>query len=113
MGRPGKYLFKHQNSANWHLRLTYPPGYFDPNNPSKTKAIRRVKEQSLCTPNYREAEAIAAPLIAEHKKNLWAHQNEKAKRYVYEYAPSLYPPGKTYELEPGEEWDLPEGGSVD
>lgn len=61
-GRKGNCLFKKKGSANYHIRLQYPP----------ETGMKPVKE-SLGTPDPREAEVLAAPMIAEHKKFLYLY----------------------------------------
>jgi integrase len=76
MGRHG-YLFQRPGSQNWHVKLQSP--------------TRRV-ERSLRTPDRREAEVRALPLIAEHKAALlvarprlelmWRHEYEPGREHI-------------------------------
>ena len=50
-----KYLFLRPDSRNWHIRFRYP---------------NKVIEKSLGTPDRRQAEILALPLIAQHKAKL-------------------------------------------
>jgi integrase len=71
-----KYLFQRPGSANWWLKLQAP-----------TNVVK-----SLQTPDRREAEIIAMPLIAEHKAALlkarphieatWRHQYEPGREHI-------------------------------
>ena len=55
--RHGSYLFRRDASTNWWVRL---------------RSGNQRLEKSLCTSDRREAEIIAAPMIAEHKAALLA-----------------------------------------
>jgi integrase len=55
--RHGSYLFRRDASTNWWVRL---------------RSGNQRLEKSLCTPDRREAEIIAASMIAEHKAALLA-----------------------------------------
>ena len=71
------YLFQRRDSANWHIRLQFPGN--------------RI-EKSLGTPDRRQAELLALPMIAEHKAKLlaarprfepaWAHRLEPGREHI-------------------------------
>jgi integrase len=77
MRRKTDYLFLRPGSQNWHVKLQS-PGH-------------RV-EKSLGTPDRRQAELLALPMIAEHKAKLlearprleitWQHQYEPGREHV-------------------------------
>ncbi|MGH1591099.1 tyrosine-type recombinase/integrase [Methylobacterium phyllosphaerae] len=58
-GRHGKYLYRRRGSANWYLRLVYPPEFHDSHG--------RRSEQSMGTADRDEALAKAAFMIRAHK----------------------------------------------
>jgi hypothetical protein len=77
MQRKTDYLFLRPGSQNWHIKLQSPEG--------------RV-ERSLRTPDRREAEVLALPLIQEHKTKLlearprlettWQYKFESGREHV-------------------------------
>jgi integrase len=77
MRRKTDYLFLRPGSQNWHVKLQSPDG--------------RV-EKSLGTPDRRQAEVLALPMIAEHKAKLlaarprieptWQHQYQPGREHV-------------------------------
>ena len=74
MARRGTYLFRRPGSQNWHIRLQYPLALRETLALiSDKKDVKRAVEKSLGTADRREAEAIAAPLIAQHKRLLVVH----------------------------------------
>jgi len=96
VGRIGDYLFKRKNSQNWHIRIQQPKGL-------RMKNIVR----SLGTPDRVQAEALAYPLIAEHKQTLafkayvktYAHTKSAREFLKTELA---YPAGKFFTTPEGE-----------
>jgi integrase len=58
-GRHGKYLYRRSGSANWYLRLVYPPEFHDSHG--------KRSEQSMGTADRDEALAKAALMIRAHK----------------------------------------------
>jgi integrase len=76
------YLFLRPGSQNWHIKLQSPG--------------RRI-EKSLGTPDRRQAEVLALPLIAEHKAALLAKRPQ---------------PTWAYDYEPGREHVAPDGGRI-
>jgi integrase len=80
--RKRDYLFLRPGSQNWHIKLQSPG--------------RRI-EKSLGTPDRRQAELLALPLIAEHKAALLAKRPQPT--WGYEYAP-------------GREHVAPDGGRI-
>lgn len=91
-GRRGGYLFKRVGSANWHIRFVYPQGMRKPGGP-------RVVEFSLKTPDRREAEAIAGPHIAEHKRALLLNSIMRGPQRSY--VGPRYEPGRMHTLDDG------------
>jgi integrase len=87
MRRKTDYLFLRPGSQNWHIKLQFPgfPGH-------------RV-ERSLRTPDHRQAEVLALPMIAEHKAKLPAARPRVETTWQHEY-------------EPGREHVGPDGGRV-
>ena len=74
MARQGTYLFQRSGSQNWHIRFQYPLALRETLALiSDKRDVRRAREKSLGTADRREAEALAAPLIAQHKKLLVVH----------------------------------------
>ncbi len=67
MPRPNTgYLYQPRGSQNWHIELQYPVAL-------NRKRVRK----SLGTPDKQEAEALALPLIAEHKRLLVDEANRR------------------------------------
>jgi integrase len=62
MARRGTYLYKQGGSENRQIKLQYPKG-------SGLKTVRK----SLGTPDKKQAEIIAAPMILEHKQWLYTY----------------------------------------
>lgn len=79
------HLLQRPGSQNWNVRLQYPGG--------------KTIEKSLGTPDRRQAEVLALPLIAEHKARLLAAR------------PRLEPVWR-HEYEPGREHVGPDGGRI-
>ena len=75
MSRNRDYLFQRSGSQNWYVRLQYPGGQYQP------------IEKSLRTPDRRQAEIIASPLIAEHKARLLAARPTLTTTWVPQYEP--------------------------
>lgn len=74
MPRQGSYLFQRSGSRNWYIKLQYPLALRETLALlSDKRDARRTFEKSLGTEHRREAEAIAAPFIAQHKKLLVVH----------------------------------------
>lgn len=77
MPRKIDYLFKRAGSQNWHIKL---------------QSLTGRVEKSLGTPERRQAEVLALPLIAEHKARLlearprleatWRHEYEPGREHV-------------------------------
>jgi integrase len=67
------YLLQRAGSANWNVRLQYPGG--------------KVVEKSLGTPDRRQAEVLALPLIAEHKARLLAARPRIERVWRHDYEP--------------------------
>jgi integrase len=77
MRRKTDYLFLRPGSQNWHIKLQFPD--------------HRV-EKSLRTPDRRQAEVLALPMIAEHRAKLlearprlettWQHQYEPEREHI-------------------------------
>jgi integrase len=84
MRRKTDYLFLRPGSQNWHIKLQSPTG--------------RV-EKSLRTPDRRQAEVLALPLIAEHRAALLAARPRLEPSWHHEY-------------EPGREHIGPDGGRI-
>jgi Phage integrase SAM-like domain len=84
MRRKTDYLFLRPGSQNWHIKLQSPTG--------------RV-ERSLRTPDRRQAEVLALPLIAEHRAALLATRPRLEPSWHHEY-------------EPGREHVGPDGGRI-
>src|SRR6266550_5121772 len=84
MRRKTDYLFLRPGSQNWHVKLQFPG--------------RRV-EKSLRTPDHRQAEVLALPMIAEHKAKLLAARPRLEPTWQYQY-------------EPGREHVGPDGGRI-
>lgn len=72
MARQGDYLFQRAGSKNWYLKLQYPKAFW-------AEGKRKV-EKSLGTDDHALAEALAAPLITEHKKVLYVFRAGLAAR---------------------------------
>jgi hypothetical protein len=66
------YLFQRSGSQNWHIRLQFPG--------------QRI-ERSLGTPDRREAELLALPLIQEHKAKLYAKRPRIETAWRHKLAP--------------------------
>jgi integrase len=79
------YLLQRPGSVNWNIRLQFPGG--------------KVIEKSLGTPDRRQAEVLALPLIAEHKAKLLAARPRLESVWRHEY-------------EPGREHVAPDGGRI-
>jgi integrase len=73
MARKTDYLFQRPGSANWWIKLQSPG--------------KRI-EKSLHTPDRKQAEIIALPLIAHHKAALLAAKPRMEAVWRYEYQPS-------------------------
>lgn len=84
MRRKTDYLFLRPGSQNWQIKLQSPTG--------------RI-EKSLGTPDRRQAEVLALPLIAEHKAALLAARPRIEHAWQHKY-------------EPGREHAGPEGGRI-
>jgi integrase len=78
------YLFLRPDSVNWHIRFRYPD---------------RTVEKSLRTPDRRQAEVLALPLIAQHKAALLAAKPRLETFWQHK-------------LEPGRKHVAPEGGEI-
>jgi integrase len=70
-----KYLFKRPDSQNWCIRFRYPDS---------------VIEKSLGTPDLKQAEILALPLIAQHKAALLALKPRIDATWRREYEPGLH-----------------------
>ena len=75
------YIFQRPESQNWYIRL-YPPN-----------GGKRL-EKSLGTPDRRQAEILAMPYIAEHKRRLL---EERPRVTLSPWVPD-YEPGQIYEV---------------
>jgi integrase len=84
MSRKTDYLFRRPGSQNWHIKLQSPTG--------------RV-EKSLGTPDRRQAEILALPMIGEHKAALLAARPHLETTWQHQY-------------EPGREHVGPDGGRI-
>jgi integrase len=82
--RKRDYLFQRPDSSNWYIKLQYPD--------------RRI-EKSLNTRDRAEAEILALPMIAEHKRRLLEARPRVETRWLYQY-------------EPGREHVGPEGARI-
>jgi hypothetical protein len=67
-----KYLFLRPGSQNWHVKLQSPTG--------------RI-EKSLGTPDLRQAEVLALPMIAAHKAALFEARPRIETAWQHEYEP--------------------------
>jgi integrase len=72
MRRKTDYLFLRPGSQNWHIKLQSPN--------------RRV-EKSLGTPDRRQAEVLAMPLIQEHKERLLQARPSLQVSWLHKYEP--------------------------
>lgn len=72
MRHKSKYLFLRPGSQNWHVKLQSPTG--------------RI-EKSLRTPDRRQAEVLALPLIAAHKAELFEARPRIEVAWQHEYRP--------------------------
>jgi integrase len=79
------YLIQRPGSLNWNIRLQYPGG--------------KTVEKSLGTPDRRQAEILALPLVAKHKARLLAARHRPESYWRHEY-------------EPGREHAGPDGGKI-
>lgn len=70
-----KYLFKRPDSQNWCIRFRYPD---------------KVIEKSLGTPDIKQAEILALPLIAQHKAAILAAKPYLEAGWRREYEPGLH-----------------------
>jgi len=75
MSRKRDYLFQRSGSQNWYVRLQYPGGQHKP------------VEKSLRTPDRRQAEILAMPLIREHKARLLAARPTLQTTWQPQYEP--------------------------
>jgi integrase len=75
MSRKRDYLFQRSGSQNWYVRLQYPGGQHKP------------VERSLGTPDRRQAEILAMPLIQEHKARLLAARPRLQTTWQPQYEP--------------------------
>ena len=82
--RKTDYLFQRPGSANWYVKLQSPG--------------KRV-EKSLGTPDRRQAEILALPMIGEHKSALLAARPRLETIW-------------RHQLEPGREHAVPDGGRI-
>lgn len=73
--RHGTYLFQRPDSANWYVRLR-----------SGGKRI----EQSLGTSDRRQAEILALPMVADHKRRLLAARPRVEMAWIPRHAPGLH-----------------------
>lgn len=85
MARKGSYLYKRAGSANYWLRLVYPP--------ELAAHVGRARvERSLGTSNRKEAEANAAQEIAKHKLALLAVERQRQGKPQPAGAQKRFPP---------------------
>jgi integrase len=71
----GSYIFQRPGSENWYVKLRSPAG--------------RV-ERSLHTPDRRQAEVLAGPLVTAHKAALLAARPKVVPTWEREYDPGLH-----------------------
>ncbi|MFC4173003.1 DUF6538 domain-containing protein [Microvirga sp. GCM10011540] len=91
--RKTDYLYRQAGSANWHIRLQFPKALWD--------KFGREKRRSLGTPDRKEAEVRALPLIHKHKLMLLTIQRmvDGAAR---ETEGVRYEPGREHRTPQGE-----------
>ena len=84
MARPHTgYLYKRAGSANWWIKLQYPVEL----------GLRKV-QKSLGTPDRREAEVLALPMIAEHRSKLFDAEQRRKGFIRAEEVDYFYPFGE-------------------
>ena len=84
-----KYLFKRPDSQNWCIRFRYPPPGREVEINGKIE-LREVIEKSLGTPDIKQAEILAHPLIGQHKAALLALKPRLEVNWRREYEPGLH-----------------------
>jgi integrase len=88
MAKPSRkrdYIFQRPGSSNWYVKLRSPG--------------EKRKEVSLGTPDRAQAEIIALPMVAEHKKRLLAARPRLRQTWQHKF-------------EPGREHVAPDGGRI-
>ena len=84
-----KYLFKRPDSQNWCVRFRYPPPGREVVRNGKIE-LREVIEESLGTPDFKQAEILATPLIGQHKAALLALKPRLEVNWRRDYEPGLH-----------------------
>ena len=97
MAKPSRrrdYIFQRPGSSNWYIKLRSPG--------------EKRKEISLGTPDRAQAEILALPMVAEHKKALLANRPRLEKTWAHQLPPRLYDASEV--IEAG--YKMPEGGHI-
>lgn len=81
MARPHTgYLYQRAGSSNWWIKFAYPADL----------GLKKI-QKSLGTPDRKEAEVLALPLIAEHRKKLFDAE-QRRKGFIRATEMDLYYP---------------------